>query len=289
MTSPKPVFGLDEAGSPEGDAALFARTVVDAVAPQLPYRRDGLLAAVQHHVRWAHVVSGFPLDRDFLFRRDVIAVAVQQLPMRSEASLGRRRSVLLRVAEALGVAERALPPLYGSEPSAPYSTREIAELRVWAGVQREGRRADAWILLALGVGGGLTAAEICTVTGQDIAPDRSRVFVAGARERIVSVDAEWRNALLNAPSAGGHRVFMPGVRWYTNKISDFVRTTHGDQLRPNSQRMRATWLVRQMAEGHPVQDLLYAAGVKSLDALARFERYLPPPAVAAGLDSPEYR
>lgn len=289
MTSPKPLELDDHADAAENDARRFAARVVDDVGRRLSYRHEDLLAAIQHHVRWAHVVSGLPLEKDFLFRRDVIAVAVQQLPMRSDASLGRRRAVLLRVAEALGVAERAMPPLYGSEPSAPYSAREVAELRMWSAVQQETRRTSARVLLALGVGAGLTSSELCAVRACDISDDGDWVAVAGSRARTVRVEGEWREVLAAELHGGDAPVFQPSVRWYPNKISDFVRSTRGDQLRPKPQRMRATWLVRQMERGFPVQDLLYAAGVKSLDALARFERYLPAPAVVPLPDSPERR
>lgn len=290
MTSPKPSMKDENASPPEADALRFAESVVDDVARRLSYRRADLLTAVQHHLRWAHVVSGLPLQREFLFRKDVIAVAVQQLPMRSEASLGRRRAVLLRVAEELGVVERSLPPLYGSEPSAPYTGLEVAELRLWAAVQRESRRRDAWALLALGVGAGLAASEVCAVNARDITEDGARVHVFGPRERVVPVDEEWTVTLAElvaGPDCGP--LFVPGVRWYKNKIGDFVRVTHGDQLRPMPQRMRATWLVRRMAEGMPVQDLKYAAGIRSLGALARFERYLPAPSVAPAPSSPAHR
>ncbi|MGZ0711301.1 hypothetical protein ACWPKO_23535 (plasmid) [Coraliomargarita sp. W4R53] len=289
MTVAKPVEALGDAAD-EIAATDFAVKIVDAVAPRVPYRRGDLLTAVQRHVYWAHVVSGLPLEREFLFRRDVVAVAVQQLPMRSEASLGRRRAVLLRVSEALGVAERALPPLYGSEPSAPYSQGEVADMRVWAAVQRQDRRANAWALLGLGIGAGLSAAEVCGVMSRHIADGGTRVFVVGARERVVVVDADWRGALRGLQRMDPERpVFVPGVRFYKTKISDFVRVTHGDHTRPLPQRMRATWLVRRMSAGMPVQDLLYEAGVKSLDALARYDRFLPPPASATWPNSPECR
>jgi len=279
MTSPKPLALDDTVDGVELDARRFAALVVDDVSRRVSYRYENLLVAVQHHVRWAHVVSGLPLEREFLFRRDVIAVAVQQLPMKSDASLGRRRAILLRVAEALGVSERAMPPLYGSEPSAPYAAQEIAELRVWSAVQEESRRGSARVLLALGIGAGLTSSELCGVTSSDISSDASWIEVSGPRARAVQVEAEWRDALRGALHITDGPIFQPNVRWYPNKISDYVRSTRGDQLRPKPQRMRATWLLRRMTDGIPVQDLLYAAGVKSLDALARFERFLPAPAV----------
>lgn len=271
-------------------AVRFTDDIVADVSRQVPYREETLRAAVSQHVQWGDLAFGLPFEREFLFRRDVIGVAVQQLPMRSDASLGRRRAVLLRVAEALGVTERALPPLYGSEPSAPYSEAEVAEMRIWAAVQRDERRIDARVLLALGIGCGLTASEICEVSGDDVREAGSRIAVPGRRERLVDVDGPWRDALAHVELIRRNtRLFRPGVQNYANKISDFTRATIGEQPRPRPQRMRATWLVARMAEGVPVQELLYAAGVKSLDALARFERYLPPPAAASLPGTPERR
>lgn len=275
MTVRKPLL---EGIEPEVRTALkFAAAVVDEVGKGMQYSQTDLLSAVQQHARWAQA-SGLPLDRAYLFRRDVIAVAVQQLPMRSEASLGRRRAVLMRVAEELGVAERSLPSLWGSEPSAPYGFEELAGLRLWASTQRADRRNDASTLLALGLGAGLTAAEICVATGADVSEDGKRILVSGARGRVVTVRLEWRDTSIRLRRDVGDGVlFLPSVRPYSNKISDFVRKTFGDQPRPKPQRMRATWLLQRMTDGIPIQNLLYEAGVKSLDALARFERYLPPP------------
>src|SRR5690606_664186 len=75
--------------------------------------------------------------------------------------------------------------------------------------------------------------------------------------------------------------FQPGVAVYKNKIGDFVRATSGNQPRPKPQRMRATWLVNRMTAGLPIHELTYEAGVASIAALARFERFLPavPPPV----------
>ncbi len=260
--------------------------VLTAVSRRLSYRPSDLRTAVRHHVLWAWETMRFPLEQQFIFRRDVIALGVQQLPMRSEASLGRRRALLLRVAEELGTVERPLPPLYGSEPSAPYSEQQVAEMRVWAELQRPDRREQARRLLALGLGAGLSAGELCGVTWRDITDSGRVIMVGGRRPRVVRVGSEWSDVLRSAACGElDEFVFLPSIQLYTNKVPDFVRSTIGDQLRPVPQRMRATWLVARMSQGMPVQNLIYEAGVKSLAALARFERFLPAPSAAARSDS----
>lgn len=69
-----------------------------------------------------------------------------------------------------------------------------------------------------------------------------------------------------------------------NTITVFVARSLGQTLKPSTQRMRSTWLLAHLSEGMPMQDLLASAGLKSMDALVRYERFLPPSsAVRAGL------
>ena len=59
-----------------------------------------------------------------------------------------------------------------------------------------------------------------------------------------------------------------------NLISNFVVRGGSAGLRPNTQRMRATYLVRHIAAGDSVTQMMEIAGVKSLDALARYVRFV---------------
>lgn len=279
MTTAQP---LERVYGPSAQAAVvFAADVYRRTARRIPYSPSVAVAVLQEHAMWAHVDRRLPLDVEVLFRRDVIGVAVSQLPYSSPATLARRRALLLRVAEALGVTERSLPPLAGSTPSSPYGLKEVASLRVWASLQREDRVRDAWMLLSLGLGAGLTARELMTTSAADI-DTNGTVSVRGVNPRRVPVRHEWWPELsaLTAEVDATAPLFRPHIATYANKIGDFVRSSWGDGPRPTVQRLRATWLVTVMSDGLPIQDLLYVAGVKSLDALARFERFLPPSLLA---------
>lgn len=275
MTAPKP-RDMHSAQPTERPALAFASRITRTVSTAVPYSDAVTLSAVQQQTIWAHLHAGLDLDPSVVFRRDVIALGVEQLPMRSEASLGRRRAVLTRVGEALGVLELPRVPYAGSIASTPYSDGDIMHLRGWASTQRLSVSASAHCLLALGLGTGLLPREICAVRSRDVDSRNGRLCIQLPRGFVFVTDA-WAPTLIALAGAAADRdapLFLPHVRIYKNKIGDFTRKSIGTRQPPVPLRMRATWIVERMAEGLPVQDLLHQTGVGSLDALARFERHL---------------
>ena len=136
--------------------------VFDAAARcdgKTPYEQVELRIATTKLAAWARTSAGLPLDVEILFRRDVIAnfVAVG-VPEYRPAGRGNLRSQLLRMAECLLTSNtpRRLDPLPPSDPTRPYTLREIAELRIWATTQTtQARCVNAQVLLSLGIGAGL--------------------------------------------------------------------------------------------------------------------------------------
>ena len=49
-----------------------------------------------------------------------------------------------------------------------------------------------------------------------------------------------------------------------NLVSNFVARSEGEGIRPNAQRIRATWVVDHLQSGTPVLNLMELAGVRSL-------------------------
>lgn len=287
MTIARPLHNVS-ASTALSAAVAFAEDIYRRTAKSIPYRPGVATSALQSHAIWAHIDRHLPLDANYLFRRDVIATAVSQLPFTSEATLGRRRAILLRVGEALGIVDRPFPPLSGSAPSTPFSPAEVTALRVWASTQRDDRVKDSWALLALGLGAGLTAREIMMTRAADVRAN-SVVITSMVQSRNAFTLPIWRDELsrlANDAQDSLAPLFKPHVAIYPNKIGDFVRSTWGDYPRPTPQRLRATWLVEMMAVGLPVQDLLYVTGLRSLDALARYERFLPSSMLVADRENP---
>jgi hypothetical protein len=61
-----------------------------------------------------------------------------------------------------------------------------------------------------------------------------------------------------------------------NAITNFVNRGYSGGLRPSSQRMRATWIVCHLNARTPLNVLSTAAGLESIDALARFQPFMHP-------------
>jgi integrase len=259
----------------------FVKNVVYDALPHVPYSPAAVTNAVARHVDWCVNVAGLPVERGALLRRDVIAYAVDLMPTSSPSTRGRQRALLLRVGEHLGTVE-SLPPLStlsAASPSQPYTAEEVDELCAWAEYQStSSRRASARALISLGLGAGLPTRDLCSIRARDVEGSGSRVHVSGARPRTVPVGPAWAPVLAQAarevadPSA---TLFRPGTRWHANIVTVFVDRSSGISVHPTTQRMRATWIVEQLTVGTPMHQLLRAAGLKSMDALVRYEKFLP--------------
>lgn len=262
----------------------FVVAAVTDVGGETPYSSRDLLLVTTRLCVWATANAGLELDRRTLFNRHVIErfIAVG-LPDFNEAARGNLRSQLLRVAEVL-LDPRDVParlrPMKAADPSQPYSDREVVVLRTWASTQStNGRRANALTLLALGLGAGLSAAEIGSITTDDVVVHERRVdlTVTAGRRRTVPVLSEWEEALrLRSVQLGPSRyLFRENHRKnYDNLISNFVARGRSVEVVPQSQRMRATWIVRHLSRGVPVIALMRAAGVDSLEAFTRYARFV---------------
>lgn len=261
----------------------FVTLAAREAIPQLSYAEASVINAISHHVDWCVNVAGYSLARETIFRRDVIGAAASVMATTHSSSRGRRRSLMLRVGEVLDVIPRTKPlsPLAAASPSAPYLQPEAYEVARWALSQREERQQSARALVALGLGAGLPSREICSVRASDVVADGAAIQVGN---RVVPVLDEWRAELAELTEVAPHSaaaLFREGVAWHKNMVTNFVATSLPDGVPPTVQRMRATWLVEHLSTGTPMQDLLAAAGLKSMDALVRYERFLPPPSPVA--------
>jgi hypothetical protein len=263
----------------------FVRNAVTDSIAGTPYSMTELMSTVTRHVHWCWQAAGFELDREVIFSRRVIAHAVGQstrgLTPASQANL---RAQLLRVAEQLldddGLLH--LPALPSSSPSKPYTSSELTVLRSWSRGQTTPRgRQSAAALVSLGVGAGLAARELCAVTAADVCEDDEGVLVSvtSGRCRTVPLLRSWEEMLLETVSSAkpGVPLFRPGHgTFYPNIVTNFVARSAGIELKPQSPRMRATWVVTMLAAGVAPRELMRAAGVSSLEAFTRFMPFVPP-------------
>lgn len=260
----------------------FVTEIVDEAAPALPYSRASLLTAVAHHVAWVRAQSGPLSGTQAVFSREMIGASVADMAPATPSTKGRRRSILLRVGEALGAVDRAseLPPLSASSSTTPYTRQERAGLRTWVELQgKSAMKTSLRALLALGFGAGLLTRELSDVTAADVGQGGNLVRINGPRARLVPVAAEWQEELASLAStavASVDTLFRPGVPYSKNTVVDIVRRADGATV-VTTQRMRASWIVDRLVEGMPMHELIASAGVRSLDAFVRYEKYLVPP------------
>lgn len=273
---------------PEDWAAIgpFVRAAVTECDCRTPYSARELLAASARHVHWCVFTAGLPLERDVVFHRDTIAEYIAHgCSQMSAGSAGNRRSQLLRMSELLlppAARTSRLAALPASPPTVPYAVGEQVALRSWAAGQvTQYQVVNCHVLLALGLGAGLSAAEVGDVQAQHLHCDDQGVLVevVGKRGRLVPVLAEWESVLVDVAGAAMRPdlyVFRPRrEKAHRNLVGNFVDKTNVARVRPNLQRMRATWIVTHLAAGSPVKALVDAAGVDSLEALTRYLRYVP--------------
>ena len=209
------------------------------------------------------------------------------LPTWSPASRGNARSMLYRMSETLlGTTTRGdrLFALPASSPSRPYDAAELKQIDKWIRAQQGERRRDATVLVALGLGAGLSTSEITglrvddlTVVELDGVVVIASVEVSCARSRVVTIESRWGEQLAAAVSGRGGQGFAFEPKREAagkNLVSNFVARSEGEGVRPNAQRMRATWVVGHLESGTPIVSLMELAGVRSLDALSRYVRFV---------------
>ena len=260
----------------------FVRSCVEAAATETRYSKPELFAAATPLTVWAWGTAGLPLDPTVIFDRDVIDRFTSVVPQyRTKGSRNTMRSRLLRISEALLTPEAivtALRPLGASDPSAPYSDRELAALRSWASVQpTAARRSSASALLALGIGAGLSGKEIIECRIADVVADDDGVVVTarGDRARRIPVSRDWEDALARIVQGdpADRPLFREGQSGDNpNLITDFVSRSRG-RVALQARRMRATWIVHHLDAGTSTLALLDAAGVQTLEAFDRFIRF----------------
>lgn len=263
----------------------FISAAVEEAGPAIPYRQGELLRAATGLTLWAWQTAGLPLERAVIFRRHTIERFVAEgLAHYTNSGRTTRRSQLLRMAEFL-LGPKVMPPRMRPiglpEALAPYTHGQMASFKSWAATQSpHDRRVNAEVLLSLGFGAGLAAREITNLRVGDIHLDDHGVLVeiGGDRPRTVPLLHEWESALIAFVKE--HRstdwAFLPGrTKAYKNVITNFIYWSGTTEETPQTPRMRSTWIVHHLTGGVHVVPLLRAAGVQSLEALARYVKYVP--------------
>jgi len=267
--------------------AFVEGAVADSLAACARSERD-LFAAATPMVLWAWQARGVPLERGRVFRRSMVEQFIHLgMPGAARGSRATLRSALWRMTEVLNPedAPGTHRPIPRSTPTAPYTDAGVAELYSWANTQSTPNRSrDALTLLALGLGAGLPTRELVEVRTGDIGFDTASDGTATASvviwrglPRVVPVQPVWVRTARSVHDQLGEDswMFCPGRTGAgSGQVTNFL-TRSRTTLDVRPARMRATWLVRHLAEGTPADELLRIAGLKHYAALDKIVQFLP--------------
>jgi len=172
-------------------------------------------------------------------------------------------------------------PLWRSALAAPYSPADLSRLMAWCrGLPSARFRDNIAILLALGLGAGLTSDEVCQLRGDDIVRDRLGVVIRVSRGsgRHVPVLRRFEDEVAAAGAgAGSEAVFLPHIPVTKRKVPNFVsRCPKGDAPSLNMVRLRVTWLVHHLSAGTNIVVLTEASG-RAVGQVAKYAIYATTP------------
>ncbi|WP_022904514.1 hypothetical protein [Curtobacterium sp. B8] len=252
----------------------YVHSVIVRAEPLVTYSARELYPAVTRLVHFTRSAYA-PIEDRVVFDPIHIGRFVNHhLATYNRASRNTIRARLRRVSEALLGEDAAgkFKALGKAEASRPYTSAELAVLDAWAWQQRTmERRTSAGALLALGLGAGLTGAEIIAARSADVGALGTSITVRGASARVVPVVPDWAHRIQE------RRDFLPGEGWMfraqqrgsnINLITDFV-SHGGPAVQLQARRMRATWLAHHLETGTPLKRLRRIAGLHSAEALDR--------------------
>lgn len=265
----------------------FVRRSVTQVIPNDATQAAKYMTVLTSHVHWCWQDRGYALEPTVIFRNEVIDEFLQH----GTAHLGARsvatyRSRLVSMSKALlpwHLRTGELTPIGRIGAKEPYSNGQIAALHTWAVQQGTAyRQVNCHVLLALGLGAGLSAGEVEQVRGRHVVVDDEGVLVevVGDRPRFVPVLAEWETVVADVATAAMNKdqfLFKPRREetHAKNLIPNFIAETTGRTFSITTQRLRSTWIVTHLAAGTPISGLHKASGVQSPEALARYAEFVP--------------
>jgi len=263
----------------------LVRSSVVTATPTTVYDAQALMTVVTELVVWVDTL-GLPLDPVVVFHPDTIDRFAREgcAHLAGGTQFNYRRQ--LRAVGAAVLGPEAYPPralsLNRSDPVGPYTPKEVASLWSWCrGLPTERYRHNVAVVLAFGLGTGITAQQLSRLVGTDVSSDRAGVMVhvIGTRSRDVPVLRRWEHKVaVLAAEAGDGAIFLPERTGITRRqIPNFIaRCPKGDAPALNMVRLRVTWIVGHLAAGTQIKALELASGVDA-SQLVKYARYVGAP------------
>lgn len=190
---------------------------------------------------------------------------------------------LVKVGRELADADLIGLPEPGGRRRPPFTSKQIASMHSWANsLTTPLKRQNAWAILGLAGGAGLTSAEIIRVRVTDVTVEDTVVFVSvrGKQARRVPVRRAWANVLMR--SIAGRETtdeyLFTGYRGgeYEGRSLQSFLTDHPAPTRPTPSLLRTGWILHHMSNNVPAPVIKELAGLRDFAALARYYEHAAP-------------
>lgn len=190
---------------------------------------------------------------------------------------------LVKIGRELADADLIGLPEPGGKRRPPFTSKQIASMHSWANsLTTPLKRQNAWAILGLAGGAGLTSGEIIRVRVTDITVEDTAVFVSvsGKRARKVPVRHAWAKVLMRS-LAGRETTDEYLFRGYNDgeyegrSLQSFL-TEHPAPTRPTPSLLRTGWILHHMSNNVPAPVIKELAGLPDFAALARYYEHAAP-------------
>lgn len=275
--------------------AIVVDSLVGAPQPVTPGWVHISLMSVRALVLWAQR-TGEPITREHLLsahtRSRFLTIGALDVSASSRANYRSRLDIIATIISGVPIASTCAIPYRRSDPVEPLTANEISTLWTWGNGIRPATRRDRIVAtLVLGLGCGLRAAEMVTVTADHITVDDHGVHVSATscrgETRLVTCDRIWEDRLLDVVAAtpAGHPLTSPWRAKPSGAVTLQNAMASAQHAFPppvwfSPRSLRNTWVVARLTAGVPMPTLLQAAGVESLDAMRVFLPFVPEPTPA---------
>ena len=167
-------------------------------------------------------------------------------------------------------------------PREPYADHHLAAIRAWIRLlPTPYQRRCATAVICLGAGCGLTSFEIGNSKEQDLSVLPSGAVVARppGSTRVIACRRQFEEDLATLAAHGTRWLYAPDreVDNPVNLITNIIdRMPRGQGIpRLDARRARSTWIVNLLRDRVPPDVVAEAAGMNSIEPLARYMRWLP--------------
>ena len=273
--------------SPDHWAAIggFVKDAVRSFKPRTVSVARAYLAAATAFVHWSWQTAGLDIDAGVFTHHNVGRFVNQVMKSKSDWYQYHTAQRLNRLVTHLTGKKTSQLNGPNSRAAHPYSRAELLEFRSSA-VRRSNavRRGNAQVLLGLGAGAGLSAAEIALATVSDIRAvgNYLEVNVRGKHPRLVPVRLEWQETLhlgLSGRTGGDWAFAGYRIPQYPARVIHQFHLDDRTESTPQATRLRATWLVQLLQTGVPITIVMKLAGLAEAVSLSPYIKALPPTSI----------